>query len=285
MGQSMKDIKRRIKSVTSTRKITKAMELVSSAKLRKARNQLEQSRPYYETIIHSIQGILRDSQGIHHPMLENRKVKNTLYVVVTADRGLCGGYNTNVLKMVEADIQSKETAKIMTLGQKGKSYFEKRDYDILYQMSNISETPSYLEAKEIAKNVIESFEKGAVDEVKVAFTHFASNISFEPTLKRILPAEDIGQESQEKRKAIIEYEPSPEEVLAYLIPKFIESTVYGALIESSASEQASRRNAMESATDNADELIETLKLAYNRARQDSITQEITEIVGGAEALS
>lgn len=285
MGQSMKDIKRRIKSVTSTRKITKAMELVSSAKLRKARSQMEQARPYYLTIISSIQGILRESDHVKHPLLERREVKNTLYVVITADRGLCGGYNSNVLRMVEKDMQEGKHAKIITLGQKGRNYFQKRGYEILYQMNNISENPSYTDAKEISKVVIDAFLKGEVDEVKVALTHFKSNISFEPMLRKILPAENIAEKPYERRKSLIEYEPSPEEVLAYLIPKFIESTVYGALVESSASEQASRRNAMESATDNADDLIESLRLAYNRARQDSITQEITEIVGGAEALS
>jgi len=280
----MKDIKRRIKSVTSTRKITKAMELVSSAKLRKARMSLDRSRPYYLTIINSIQGILRESAYVRHPLINHREVKNSLYIVITADRGLCGGYNSNVLRMVERDLADGKEAKIIALGQKGKKYFEKRGNEIAFQMVNISEKPTYADAKEVARVVIDLFTKGEIDEVKIAFTHFKSNIAFEPMIKKLLPAENIAEKPYDRKKGLIEYEPSPEDVLAYLVPKFIESTIFGALIESSASEQASRRNAMESATDNADELIESLRLAYNRARQDSITQEITEIVGGAEAL-
>lgn len=284
MAKGMRDIKRRIRSVSNTKQITKAMELVSSAKLRRAREKLEKTRPYFNTILRSIQDILVSSSGINHPFLVRREIKKSAYIVITADRGLAGAYNNNVIREAVDNIKDKDNAVIITVGSKGRDFFNRRGYDVKGEFLNISEKPSFSDAKNIGKLVVELFKDGEVDEVNLVYTHFNSTISYEPKLLKLLPAEGIEAEEKNKKATLIEYEPSPESVLDYLIPKYIESAIYGALIESSASEQAARRVAMENATDNAEEMIEDLKLSFNRARQASITQEISEIVGGAEAL-
>ncbi|WP_425446168.1 ATP synthase F1 subunit gamma [Dethiothermospora halolimnae] len=287
MGQSMRDIKRRIRSVNNTKQITKAMELVASAKLRKAREKLEKTRPYFNTVVRSIQEILAETTGIKHPFLEKRDVKNTGYIVITGDRGLAGGYNSNVIKLTENHIdKNKDNSALITVGSKGRDYFKNRGYNIEGEFLHISEDPRYTDADNIGKTVIELYEKEEIDEVYLVYTVFNSPISQEAKMMKLLPAENIeGEDTGEKeRKTLIQYEPSAEEVLSYLIPKYIKSSIYGAMIEASASEQGARRTAMQSATDNAEDMIDSLELKYNRARQASITQEISEIVGGAEAL-
>ncbi|KGG80672.1 ATP synthase F1 subunit gamma [Caloranaerobacter azorensis] len=280
----MRDIKRRIRSVSSTKQITKAMELVSSAKLRRAREKLEKTRPYYNTIVRSIRDILTSTSGIRHPFLEKREVKKAAYIVITADRGLCGGYNNNVIKLTEENIKNKDNAVIIAVGQKARDFFKKRGYNLAEEFVHISENPNYSHAREIGDIVINLYKMREIDEVNIVYTQFESTISQVTKIMKLLPAENVVEKGDRKKTTLVEYEPSPEEVLDYLIPKYIHSVIYGAMIEASASEQAARRNAMESATDNAQEMIENLKLSYNRARQASITQEIAEIVGGAEAL-
>lgn len=280
----MRDIKRRIRSVSSTKQITKAMELVSSAKLRRAREKLEKTRPYYNTIVRSIRDILTSTSGIRHPFLEKREVKKAAYIVITADRGLCGGYNNNVIKLTEENIKNKDNAVIIAVGQKARDFFKKRGYNLADEFVHISENPNYSHAREIGDIVINLYKMREIDEVNIVYTQFESTISQVTKIMKLLPAENVVEKGDRKKTTLVEYEPSPEEVLDYLIPKYIHSVIYGAMIEASASEQAARRNAMESATDNAQEMIENLKLSYNRARQASITQEIAEIVGGAEAL-
>lgn len=285
MPQAMRDIKRRIRSVSSTKQITKAMELVSSAKLRKARGKLEKTRPYFNTIVRSIQGILASSSGIKHPFLDKREVKKSAYIVVTADRGLAGGYNNNVIKLAEQYVKDKkEDTVIVAVGQRGRDHFSRRGYEIAGEFLHISESPQYYDAASIGNLVVELYKEKQIDEVHLVYTHFKTAISFTPQILKLLPAESIKENNEEKRLALMEYEPSPESVLSYLIPKYVQSAIYGALIESSASEQGARRNAMKNATDNAEEMIDGLKLSYNRARQAAITQEIAEIVGGASAL-
>lgn len=281
---SMQDIKRRIRSVGSTKQITNAMELVASSKLKKARKRLAKTEPYFLTVSRSIKDILATSRGISHPMLEKREVKNRCYIIVTSDRGLCGGYNINIMKKVESDIDSKEDIKMITIGQKARSYFKRRDFDLKGSFVDVSEEPTFMDATQIGNMALKLYENGEVDEVNIAYTQFKSTINHEPTILKLLPAESIGKENTEGKRLLTEYEPSPETVLDYLIPKYIISTIYGAMIESSVSEQGARRMAMESATDNAEEMIDDLNLKYNRARQAAITQEIAEIVGGAEAL-
>lgn len=285
MAANTRDIKNRIKSVNSTMKITKAMELVATAKLRKARAQLDRTRPYSLAVTESIQEILANSGKINHPFLDAREVKNRLFIVLASDRGLCGGYNANINKLVEAQVADPSSVKLLIVGNKARNYFQRRNYSIIDSFSGISEAPIFSDAKHIGEVALDLFKKGEVDEVNVVYTHFKSTISYEPRVLKLLPAESLKEDSQrEKRQALIEYEPSPETVLGYLVPKYVFGAVYGALIEASASEQGSRRVAMENATDNAEELIKDLDLLKNRARQAAITQEISEIVGGANAL-
>ncbi|SDJ89654.1 ATP synthase F1 subunit gamma [Natronincola ferrireducens] len=287
-GLGMRDIKRRIKSVNSTKQITKAMELVSSAKLRKARERLEKTRPYFTTIGRTVEEIISSTKGIQHEFLKPRDVKKTGYIVITADRGLCGGYNTNVIKAAVNHMEEKERVSVIAIGQKGRDFFRKRQYDLDGEFTHISEDPSFTEAQSVGKLSIELYKQQLVDEVYLVYTEFVSTINQKPRLVKLLPIEATAEEGETKTvsedEEFMSYEPSPEAVLNFLIPKYIDSMIYGALIESSTSEQGARRVAMESATDNATEMIDKLQLKYNRARQAAITQEIAEIVGGAEAL-
>lgn len=288
MPQGLNDIKRRIKSVNSTMQITKAMELVSTSKLKRARVRLDKSKPYFETVLESIKDVLANAKGIKHPFLEKREVKNTLYILITSDKGLAGGYNANVNKLLQSDIKDKETAKIITVGVKGRDYFRRRGYNVIESLTGISETPEASDARHIGEKAIELYSKGEVDEIKIVYTQFKSTISYVPEIITLLPATFEEKEKSmdsNGHRALTRFEPSEEAVLDYLIPKYINSTIYGAMIEASASESGSRRLAMENATDNADEMIKSLELVKNRARQAAITQEISEIVSGAEALS
>ncbi|AOY75583.1 ATP synthase F1 subunit gamma [Clostridium formicaceticum] len=287
-GLGMRDIKRRIKSVNSTKQITKAMELVSSAKLRKAREGLEKTKPYFSTIGRTVEEIISSTKGIQHAFLKQREVKKTGYIVITADRGLCGGYNTNVIKTTVNHMETKGKTSVIVIGQKGRDFFKKRGYDLDGEFTHISESPTFADAQSIGNLATELYKQELVDEVYLVYTEFLSTINQKPKVTKLLPIE-LSEESAKNVKPkedeeFMSYEPSPEAVLSYLIPKYIESMIYGALVESATSEQGARRVAMESATDNATEMIGDLQLQYNRARQASITQEIAEIVGGAEAL-
>ncbi len=284
-GIGMRDIKRRIKSVNSTKQITNAMKLVSTAKLKRTRDRFERVKPYFETVNETIQGILESADNIDHQYISEREIKKSLYIVITADRGLCGGYNINAIKKALEDIEDKEKASFIVIGQKAKGYFSKRDYEIIGEYLHISEKPEYRHAKDIGRSALQLYKDGKIDEIKLVYTQFASTISQVPERLKLLPVTKSNEEqTEEKEFKYVSYEPSPGAVLDYLIPKYIESTIFGALVESAASEQAARRMAMESATDNAEEMIEKLTLSFNQARQAAITQEISEIVGGAEAL-
>jgi len=288
MPQGLNDIKRRIKSVNSTMQITKAMELVSTSKLKRARVRLDKSKPYFETVLESIKDVLANAKGIKHPFLEKREVKNTLYILITSDKGLAGGYNANVNKLLQNEIKDKEADKIITVGVKGRDYFRRRGYNVIESLTGISETPEASDARHIGEKAIDLYRTGEVDEIKIVYTQFKSTISYVPEIITLLPAtfeeKEISLDNKGYR-SLTRFEPSEEAVLDYLIPKYIGSTIYGAMIEASASESGSRRLAMENATDNADEMIKSLELVKNRARQAAITQEISEIVSGAEALS
>lgn len=290
MPQGMNDIKRRIKSVTSTRQITKAMGLVATAKLKKSRERLDKSKPYFDTILRSINEILEHSQDVRHPFLEKREVNNSLYIIITADRGLAGGYNSNVCKLLQNSIEDINKAKLIILGSKGREFFNNKGYNIVGEMIGVSQTPEYKYAREIGEKVIQLYNDKEIDEIKLVYTEFKSTLSYEPKLLQLLPAKfessDNHEESDDEDYLdVMRFEPSAGEVLNYLIPKYINDVIYGAMIESSASEQGARRVAMDNASDNAEEMIDSLQLLYNRARQATITQEISEIVGGSEALS
>lgn len=282
---STRDIKRKIRSVNSTMQITKAMELVSTAKLRRARQRMDVTRPYFESVTNAVRDILSADKSIKLKHVEKKEVQNTLYIVITSDRGLCGGYNINAIKkaLEEAD---KNKAKFITIGRKAQEVYSRMGFDIVESILYISEKPEYSDAIYIAKKALAMFESGEVDAVKFVYTNFASTISQVPTMLQLLPIEKAEEETVESDgpSDFVNYEPSPEEVLRFVIPKYVESTIFGGLIESSASEQAARRVAMESASDNAGDIIDELTLFYNQARQAAITQEISEIVGGAEAL-
>ena len=284
-GMGMRDIKRRIKSVNSTKQITNAMKLVSTAKLKRTRDRFERVKPYFQTVNETIQGILGSANNIEHQYISEREIKKSLYIVITSDRGLCGGYNINAIKKALEDIEDKEKASFIVIGQKAKGYFSKRDYEIIGEYLQISEKPEYRNAKDIGRLALQLYKDGKIDEIKLVYTEFASTISQVPNRLKLLPVSKQNEEqAEEKEFKYVSYEPSPGAVLDYLIPKYIESTIFGALVESAASEQAARRLAMESATDNAEEMIANLTLSFNQARQAAITQEISEIVGGAEAL-
>ena len=285
-GMGMRDVKRRIKSVNSTKQITKAMEMVSSAKLRRARERVEKTRPYFNTIKATIQDIFSGTSGnIKHPFVNEREIKKTCYIVITADRGLSGGYNANAIKAAVSHMQDKQAVSVITIGKKARNYFRKRNYDFDGEFVQISENPSYTDAKQLSNLVLQLYEKGMIDEVQLVYTQFVSTISQKPEVIRLLPlAGEKKEKDPNKKFEYVSYEPSPEEVLDYLIPKYIESTIFGALVESSASYQGATKVAMENATTSAEEMIGDLTLIYNRARQAAITQEIAEIVGGAEAL-
>lgn len=286
-GAGVRDIKRKIRSVNSTRQITKAMELVSTAKLKRAKDRVDITRPYFETVMRTVQDIMQNEKSLKHDYLNVREVQKTLYIVVSADRGLCGGYNINVLKTTGADMASPDKSNVITIGKKARDFFSKNNVESLGEYLYISEKPNFADAQDIARKALKLYSDEAVDEIKLVYTRLLSTISQEPAILKLLPIEvPEGEEkpAEGEMQEFVSYEPSAEAVLSYVIPKYMESTIFGALVESSAAEQAARRIAMENASDNADDMIATLSLTYNQARQAAITQEISEIVGGAEAL-
>ena len=287
MGAGIKEIKNRISSVQSTKQITKAMELVASSKMRKAKDIALASRPYFNTMYDTVKDIATNTRGVRDPFLKQREVKNRCYIVIAGDRGLAGGYNSNIFKLTTNHMDGKQE-KVMALGKKSVEFFAKRNYDLLISDECV-ENCDYERTLEVANTAMDLYKKGEVDEVYISYTEFVSPLVQRPKLKKILPLVFDEEETEVKskedgRRARVQYLPSPEAVLSYIIPKYVSGIIYDGVIESFASEQSARRNAMKSASDNADEMLSTLELSYNRARQSSITQEITEIVGGVEAL-
>jgi F-type H+-transporting ATPase subunit gamma len=276
----MKDIKRRIKSVGSTRQITKAMELVSSSKLRKAKLRAEQARPYFNELYKSMCEIASANTDFSTIFTVKREVKHKLFIVIAGDRGLAGGYNSNVLKLAQnAHAGDSEKPKIIAIGKKSIEFFSKRDYDIVASYPGIAENIKPNQAQDIADIAIELFRSGEVDKVEIFFTMFVSSITQEAQQMTILPMETQHMENY----GTMTYDPSPEAVFNRIVPKFSASLIQCAIVEAYASEQGARRTAMENATDNADAMTESLSLLYNRARQASITTEIIDIVSGASA--
>ena len=280
----MKEIKTRIKSVESTKQITKAMELVSSSKFRKAKERAESARPYFNTLYNTVQDIAKNTSYSRNVFLKERKVNNVCYIVIAGDRGLAGGYNSNILKAVIAH-NKLGTGKVITVGKKAKESLSKRGYEVIDYIESV-EKCVYEDANRVAQAAMEAYKNGEVDEVNLVYTEFISALSQEPKIVKLLPVtiDNTNTEKEVKKgKAAVQYLPSADAVLGYVLPKYVSGSVYGAIAESFASEQAARRTAMESATDNANEMISKLELVYNRARQAAVTQEISEIVGGAAA--
>lgn len=287
MAGGTRDIKRKIRSVNSTMQITKAMELVSTAKLKRARDRMDITKPYFEIVKEAVQDVLSTDKSIRTRYISDKPIQKRLYIIITSDRGLCGGYNANVIKKTLESSTHDETAKFLVVGRKALDVLKRNGLDVVDQFLYISEKPEHIHATQIAQIAMNLYNKGEVDAIDLVYTRFASTISQVATKLQLLPIERPEVVETEDDGALYEfvnYEPSPEDVLRFIVPKYVESTIFGGLIESSASEQAARRMAMESATDNAEDIIDELVLSFNQARQAAITQEISEIVGGAEAL-
>lgn len=284
MASSTRDIKRKIRSVNSTMQITKAFELVSTAKLKRARDRMDITKPYFDMIQTAVHDILSADKSIKSKFVSSGVSHKPLYLVVSSDRGLCGGYNINAIKKSIENVTDKENAKYIAVGKRANDVLKQNGYNVVDSFLYISEKPEFIHAVQIAKTATSMLEKGEVDSIHFIYTRFVSSISQVATDLLLLPIERPEVVEGEGPSEYINYEPSPEEVLHYIIPKYVESTLFGGLIESSAAEQAARRIAMENASDNAEEIIEDLTLSFNQARQAAITQEISEIVGGAEAL-
>lgn len=284
MAQGTKDIKRRIQSIGSIMQITNAMELVASAKLRKSRNRLDSTKPYFETVYENITDIL-SSTSEKSPLMDQREVKNRAILIIASDKGLAGGYNINVVNKALNSFNDDAKNTIYTTGVRSIDLIRRKGHEVNKDFTTIHDDPVIEDAAAIGSYFINKFLNKEFDEVVVAYTKFNSMVSFEPLIRKILPAGFSSKEKSEVKKLEYEFEPSVSVVLSQMIRQFINVTIYGSLLESAVSEQASRRSAMENATSNGEELLEDLQLEYNRARQASITQEITEIVGGAEALN
>ena len=282
MAGSMKEIKLRIKSVQSTMQITKAMELVASSKLRRAKERVEHSRPYFETLYATLFDIANADSDFASPYLAKRSGHRRLYIVIAGDRGLAGGYNANILKAVAADAEGADYC-VLPIGKKTVEHFERRGTPILTTAFAEAGTLSVSDCFEISRLVCQKFLAGEFDEIRLAFTQFVSMLTQTPAILPVLPFDAPHPAPGQEHKSLMLYEPDSEAVFDAIIPEYLAGVVYGALCESVASEQGARRTAMDAATKNAGEMIDHLNLYYNRARQAAITQEITEIVAGADA--
>ena len=288
---SMRDIKRRKESIQSTGQITKAMKLVSTVKLQKAKNHAEESKPYFDLMYHAVTSILSKSGDISHRYLRPGASSRKAVIVITSNRGLAGGYNSNVTKLITQGDFKKEDLVIYAVGRKGKESLERQGYEIRKDYSEVMNGPMFADAVQIGSAVLEAFADDTVGEIYLAYTIFKNTVTHIPTLLKLLPIQDdmLDRDGEEEgtaadRLTLMNYEPAAEEALDIIIPKYINSLIYGALVEAVASENGARMQAMDSATNNAEDMISDLSLKYNRARQGSITQELTEIVAGASAI-
>ncbi|MBD7938716.1 MULTISPECIES: F0F1 ATP synthase subunit gamma [Cytobacillus] len=283
---SLRDIKNRINSTKKTSQITKAMQMVSASKMTRAEINAKAFVPYMEKIQEVTASIAIGSADASHPMLVSRPVKKTGYVVITSDRGLAGAFNSRVLKAVNQTIQQRHKSNdefvIIAIGRMAVDFFKGKGMNVIVDIVGVADQPSFAEIKDLTTKTVGMFSDETYDEVYIYYNHYVSAITQEVTSKKILPLTDISSGSDQLTS--YEFEPSAEEILKVLLPQYAESLIYGALLDSKASEHAARMTAMKNATDNAKDLINALDLSYNRARQAAITQEITEIVGGAAAL-
>ena len=285
---SMRDIKRRKGSIQSTQQITKAMKLVSTVKLQRAKQNAERAKAYFECMYSTVTSMLAKTGNIDHKYLRKGDTNKKAVIVITSNRGLAGGYNSNVTKLITKGDFAKEDLEIYAVGKKGKDTLQRYGYHIAEDDSDIAEEPVYADAMKLAERLLQAYADGEVGEIYLAYTAFKNTVSHEPKLLKLLPVsyEDISKEQEESSsKALMNFEPDEEEALDMIIPKYVTSLIYGGLVESVASENGARMQAMDSATSNAEEMISSLTLLYNRARQSSITQELTEIIAGAEAIS
>ena len=281
-GASMKDIKLRIKSVESTMQITKAMQLVATSKLRRAKERMESSKPYAAVSMETMAAAVANCEDKNAPFVAQRPVKKRCYVVIAGDRGLAGGYNSNVLKLAANLMQGKD-AVVLPVGKKATEYFKSHGVPLLNELYPVAETINAGECFTMANGLCREYLSGTFDQVVLCYTNFVTVLTQEPGSLPLLPLSIVASgQKQGPRRMLTTYEPSSVSVFNAIVPEFLGGVIYGALRESLCSEQAARRTAMDSATKNADEMIADLSLQYNRARQSAITQEITEIVAGAE---
>ncbi len=277
-GGSIKDIKLRIRSVESTGQITKAMELVASSKLKKARERVEQSRPYFEILQSTLKDIAANADDVTSVYLTERPVKKSLYLLIAGDRGLAGGYNSNMYKCFAAHAEGK-VFRVIPVGKKAVEYCKRNNFEIITEEYMLVEDITPAECDKIAKKAAEMFAKEEIDEFCIGYTSFVTMLTQTPQVTKALPVE---KQTGGKVSGYTEYEPSAKDLFDMVVPQYLTGVIYGAVAESFASELASRRNAMDSASKNAREIVDNLSLQYNRARQAAITQEITEIVGGSD---
>lgn len=290
---SMRDIKRRKSSIQSTGQITKAMKLVSTVKLQKAKGHAEEAKPYFKYLYEAMNSILKKSGNISHPMLagsvssKGGTSSKKAVIVITSNRGLAGGYNANIVKLLTKGEMSREEVVVFAVGNKGRDALSRVGYEIREDYSEVINEPVYNDAVRIGRDVMEAFANGEVGEIYLAYTVFKNTVTHIPTLMKLLPfsaEEETDGADDIDDLTLMNYEPEPEEVLDKIIPKYINGIIYGALIEAVAAENGARMQAMDNATNNAEDMIADLSLKYNRARQGSITQELTEIVAGASAV-
>jgi len=283
---SMIDIKRRKVSIQSTQQITKAMKLVSTVKLQRAKMRAEQSKAYFKCMYETVTSMLARTGYSDHPYLNVGSCEKKAVVLITSNRGLAGGYNSNVIKLITKGDLKKEDLVIYAVGKKGRDTLSRHGYEVKGDFSDMIEEPQYPDALRLAGELLKAYADGEIGEIYMAYTAFKNTVSHEPTLLKLLPVEGGTQgEKTEEDKIPMNFEPQDDEALDLIIPKYVTSLLYGGLVESSASENGARMQAMDSATSNAEEMINNLTLLYNRARQGSITQELTEIIAGAEAIS
>ena len=282
---SMRDIQRRRNSIASTQQITKAMKLVSTVKLQRTREKAEECKPYFNHMYATVTSMLARTGIVEHPYLKSGKSEKKGVIVISSNRGLAGGYNSNIVKMLtQGELEEKELL-IYNIGRKGHEALERKGYEIAEDYSEVINTPLYSDAVEISQRVLKDFEEEKIGEIYLVYTSFKNTAVHEPKLLKLLPVEFSDKElSDAERNTPMNYKPGEEEALDMIIPKYIASLLYGALNEAAASENGARMQAMDAATSNAEDMMESLELQYNRARQGSITQELTEIIAGAEAV-
>jgi F-type H+-transporting ATPase subunit gamma len=284
---SGKEIKGKIGSIKNTQKITSAMEMMAASKIRKAQNRMASGRPYAQNMLKVIGHIANGNLEYRHPYMEAREVKRVGYIVVSTDRGLCGGLNSNLFKKVARDVKAQRDTGVevafAALGSKAVGFFSRFGGSVLAAESGLGDKPSVSDVVGVVRVMLNAYDKGELDQVNLVFNHFASTMVQEPVINQLLPLPKSENESVQHRWDYI-YEPDPRDILETLMVRYIESQVYQGVVENIASEQAARMVAMKAATDNAGNLIDELQLVYNKARQAAITQEISEIVGGAAAV-
>ena len=282
----MRDIKRRKESVQSTQQITKAMKLVATVKLQKARGKAESNKPYFNMLYDTICSILSMTKNVDHRYLRDNDCDKKAVIVITSNRGLAGGYNSNIVKLITNGDFKKDETYVYAVGKKGIEGLTRKGFSIHKDDSEVINEPLFSDATQMTKELLTQYTQGEIGEIYIAYTNFKNTVTQEPVLRKLLPlsAEDF-EEREIDDKLLMNFEPTPEDVLDKVIPKYMSNIIFGAFLESVASENGARMQAMDSATSNAEDMIASLSLKYNRARQSAITQELTEIIAGADAIS